>query len=73
MSVGRKSPFIEAIFERSSSLVDIVSTLNIRLCKTPSQSYLTLSPDSSSGFVSIESLSLVVKANIVMIGLLDTV
>ena len=73
MPVRRKGPFIEAIFERSSSLVDIVSTLNIRLCQTASQSYLTFSPDSSSRFVSEESLSLIVEANIVMIGLLGTV
>ena len=73
MSIRRKGPFIEAVFERSSSSVDVISTINIRLCQTASQSYLTFSPDSSSRLVSIESLSLIVKANIVMIRLLDTV
>lgn len=73
MSIRRKSPFIEAVFERSSSSVDVISPINIRLCQTASQSYLTFSPDSSSRFVSKESLSLIIKANIVMIGLLNTV
>ena len=73
MSVGRKSPFIEAIFERSSGSVDVIDILSIRLCQTASQSYLTFSSDSSSRFVSEESLSLIVEGNIVMIGLLNTV
>ena len=73
MSIRRKSPFIEAVFERGSSSVDVISILDIRICQTASQSYLTFSPDSSSGFVSEESLSLIVEANIVMVGLLSTV
>ena len=73
MSVRWKSPLIEAVFERGSSSVDVISILNIGLCQTASQSYLTFSPDSSSRFVSEESLSLIVEANIVMIGLLGTV
>ena len=73
MSVGWKSPFIEAIFKRSSSSVDVISILNIRIRQTASQSYLTFSPDSSSRFVPKESLSLIVETNIMMIGLLGTV
>ena len=69
MSIRWKSPFIEAIFERSSSSIDVIGTINIRLCQTASQSYPTFSPDSSSRFVSIESLSLIVKASIVTIRL----
>ena len=73
MSIRRKSPLIEAIFERGSSSVDVISVLDVGVCQTASQSYLTFSPDSSSGFVSEESLSLIVETNIVMIGLLSTV
>ena len=73
MSIRRKSPFIETVFDRSSSSVNVISTLDIRLCQTTPQSYLTFSPDSSSRFISIESLSLIVKANIMVVRLLGTV
>ena len=73
MSIRRESPFIEAVFERSSSSIDVIGTINIRLCQTASQSYPAFSPDSSSRFISIESLSLIVKTSIVTIRLSSTV
>lgn len=73
MAVRRKSPFIKAVFERGSSSVDVISILDIRICQAASQSYLTFSPDSSPRFVSIESLGLVVKTNVMVVWSLGTV